>query len=58
MGYITAPTDDPEATSPNAAARRRLNQVDVHATPGMNRLGLVTYEIGGYIPTATPVPIP
>lgn len=38
MGYITAPTEEPEATMPKAAARRRLNHVDTTATPGMKRL--------------------
>ena len=47
MGIITAPTEEPEATIPRAAARRRLNQVDTQATPGMKR-----------IPTARPAPIP
>jgi hypothetical protein len=39
--------EDPEATMPNAAARRRLNQVAVFAAPGTNK-----------IPTASPAPTP
>ena len=42
MGYITAPTEEPEATIPKAAARRRLNHVDTTATPGMKSLTLGT----------------
>jgi len=38
MGYITAPTEEPDATIPRARARRRLNHVDTQATAGMNKL--------------------
>jgi hypothetical protein len=38
MGYITAPTEEPDATIPKARARRRLNHVDTQATAGMNKL--------------------
>jgi len=38
IGIMTAPTEEPEATIPRAAARRCLNQVDTQATPGMKIL--------------------